>query len=454
MAIIPSYDKYVSVACAERINRLHLRLLLSSPLFLSFYIKYELIDFIRHNKWYRQNLLICLYTSFLYIAVYWYFDYLPLLLPAGIFMLLTFLSLTFFYIVKNAELSFYTIYANFFLVLPLFTQVVDVNFAIISVYLALLVNAFLMVSDKHALMIISLACLTSFITFVYVNLYHVNNDILDIPLIDFTLSFIILLSVINTLLQFNYERTLRTQELDDKNKELEKYIKSNLELENFAFIASHDLRSPIRNIMSFSQLLKAKTTDRLNPREISYLDMIINSTSNMDQMVSDILKYSKSDTIEYQTEQLALNTIVNDVLVELESLIEKKSASIHVNISNEHHIHGDKPMLHSAFLNLLLNAINYVEEDTLPVIKVTSQSIKNDIVISIIDNGIGIEPAYRETVFLLFKRLHNESAYPGNGIGLSIVKKILEKHNGKIWIESNPSGGSIFKLAIPKDKLD
>jgi len=255
--------------------------------------------------------------------------------------------------------------------------------------------------------------------------------------------------MINTLLQFNEERALRIQELDNKKSELIKYIESNLELENFAFIASHDLKTPLRNIMSFSQLLRSKANDRLKPNEQGYLDMIIKSTQNMNQLVSDILKYSKSDSLEYQIEKVEIYPMINHVITELSDLIVEKNPIINLNINKGIFVKGDRSMLMSAFQNLITNAINYVAEGQIAKVNIYSENIKGNLVISVEDNGIGISSEYRQTIFLLFKRLHNQTTYNGTGIGLAIVKKIVEKHLGDIWVESNPKGGSIFKLSFP-----
>jgi len=407
-----------------------------------------LIDFIRHNDWYKQNLSISFIASIVYLGVYWYYQYQPIFLPASIFFIFNVISIG-FYLRKKPELSFYLINGGYFLVLPMFSYAVDINFAIISIYSALLVNAFLMVLDNKVLVLFSIAALLSFIVFVLVNFFWTSDSILKLRSLDFALSFIIILSLINTLLQFNAERASRIQELDDKKSELVKYIESNLELENFAFIASHDLKTPIRNIMSFSQLLKSKSKDRLKPKELEYLDMIMKSTENMNQLVSDILKYSKSDSLEYQIEKVELYPMINQVIAELSRIIQEKNATINLRIEKGYHVNGDKSMMMSAFQNLIKNALNYVPEGRSLQINIYSEHIKDDLIISVEDNGIGISPEYRKTVFLLFKRLHDQMTYKGTGIGLAIVKKVVEKHLGEIWVEANPTGGSVFKMSFP-----
>jgi len=408
-----------------------------------------LVDFIRHNSWFKQNLFICLITSFGYFGVYWYYQYDPILLPASIFLVLTVLSLVLYFSQKD-ELSFYLIYFNFFLVLPIFSYIIDVNFTIIGTYIVLLVNAFIMVVDNKALIIVSGLSLLSFGAFVLVNIFFVGDDILVLRTFDLILAFVVVLSLVNTLLQFNAEKRQQIQELDNKNEELEKYIESNLELENFAFIASHDLKTPIRNIMGFSQLLKSKSSDRLKANESEYLDLIINSTKHMNQLVTDILKYSKSDTLDYQSEQINLSSLMSLVIKDLAAIIDEKSATLHMDIQKDQVIYGDSSMLQSVFRNLLINSLNYVTEGIKPKITLASNIVREETVISVIDNGIGISPEYRETVFLLFKRLHSQMSYAGTGIGLSIAKKVINKHGGRIWIESNPSGGSIFKVVLPR----
>jgi len=352
--------------------------------------------------------------------------------------------------VNKDELSFYVIFSNFYIVLPIFSTVIDVNYAIVAVYFTLLVNAYLTVTDRRALIIVSVGGLISFVIFALIIIYAPRDAILTLPRLDLILTFVVILSMLNTMRQFNAERLNRTQELDDKNEELERYIESNLELENFAFIASHDLKTPIRNIISFSQLLRAKTGERLKPKEKEYLDMIIRSSKNMNQLISDILKYSKSDTVDYQVRKIYLKPFLDQITKELSHEIQEKSADVVILVHPDHIIYGDESMLHHVFLNLLTNALTYCDESKPPTVTVHSEVVKEDMIISVVDNGIGIAPEYREMVFLLFKRLHNQMEFSGTGIGLSIAKKVVSKHKGKIWIESNPKGGSVFKVALPK----
>lgn len=411
-----------------------------------------MIDIIKYKNWYKLNLVFALLSSGLAYLVCWIYQDDKLLLPSTILLAFNILAI-FFYLKKKEELSFYTVYTNFFIVLPIFSTAVNLSFTITALYTSLMVTAFLLIMKKKELLIIISFAIISFILFLLSNIYLPKEELLSFKKLDFILSFIVILSLVNNLIQYSALRRAQIEELDFKNSELERYIETNLELENFAFVASHDLRTPIRNIMGFSQLLKAKTTDRLLPKEVEYLDMIIDSTSYMNQLVLDLLKYSNSNEIEYEIDGINLLGLLNQVTISLSSVIEEKSASINIEIDPEHKIHGDKDMLHVVFENLLSNALLYVDKGVSPQIKVASKFINDEIHINVSDNGIGIKPEYRETVFLLLKQLQARSVNSGTGIGLSIAKKVIEKHHGNISIESNPNGGSVFNVTLPIDPM-
>lgn len=411
-----------------------------------------MIDIIKYKNWYKLNLVFALLSSGLAYLVCWIYQDDKLLLPSTILLAFNILAI-FFYLKKKEELSFYTVYTNFFIVLPIFSTAVNLSFTITALYTSLMVTAFLLIMKKKELLIIISFAIISFILFLLSNIYLPREELLSFKKLDFILSFIVILSLVNNLIQYSALRRAQIEELDFKNSELERYIETNLELENFAFVASHDLRTPIRNIMGFSQLLKAKTTDRLLPKEVEYLDMIIDSTSYMNQLVLDLLKYSNSNAIEYEIDGINLLGLLNQVTISLSSVIEEKSASINIEIDPEHKIHGDKDMLHVVFENLLSNALLYVDKGVSPQIKVASKFINDEIHINVSDNGIGIKPEYRETVFLLLKQLQARSVNSGTGIGLSIAKKVIEKHHGNISIESNPNGGSVFNVTLPIDPM-
>ncbi len=237
--------------------------------------------------------------------------------------------------------------------------------------------------------------------------------------------------------------------INEKNEELEKYITANLQLENFAYFASHDLQTPLRSIVSFTQLLNRSLKGKISETEQEYMDFIIASSKNMRNLVNDLLSYSRVNTTSINLEEVNVEDLLNQLCLELTSVIEEKNASIdltHLTCN----ITADGTKLRQVFQNLITNAIKFSDAEKSPRIKVKCEETENHWQFSVADNGIGIHPDFQERIFLLFKRLHNNSEYEGTGIGLAMVKKIVEQHNGKIWLESTVGEGSTFYFTVKK----
>ncbi len=240
-------------------------------------------------------------------------------------------------------------------------------------------------------------------------------------------------------------------ELSEKNEVLHKYIQCNLQLENFAYVASHNLKAPLRTIISFSQLLNNRYKEIFEKDGLDYLNYIIRGTKTLDLIIKDLLSYS-----QLNTQQLHLQTIVVPQLIEviqksLNKEIQKTSATLlFQNLPST--LQGDRCKITQLFHHLIENAIKYKRTEILPVIKIAYEEQQNHHQFAISDNGIGIEPAYHERIFLLFRKLQGQK-YAGSGIGLSICKKIIEQHNGKIWVESTMNQGTTFYFTIHKNLL-
>lgn len=247
----------------------------------------------------------------------------------------------------------------------------------------------------------------------------------------------------------------RTRELQQMNEELES---SNIELQQFASVASHDLKEPLRKIHMFSNLIRDKYCAQIDQGAVNYLERIINSSARMTTLVNDLLSFSRL-SVNHLFKPTDLNSLLKDILADLELIIQEKNAVI--NIGNLPEIEAVPGQMRQVFQNLLSNALKFSRKDVAPVI-----SVKSDMVASksfdspaantgsycrivIADNGIGFDEQYRDKIFTIFQRLHTKEKYEGTGIGLAITKKIIDKHNGLITANSVENEGSKFILLLP-----
>jgi len=235
--------------------------------------------------------------------------------------------------------------------------------------------------------------------------------------------------------------------------------RSNAELEEFAHIASHDLQEPLRKVQTFSDRLRTRCSEKLDGQELQYLERMHNATHRMQTLIRDLLTFSRvgKKTIPFQPVHLSL--VVKDVLSDLETLITKTQATIHSQ--NLPVIEADPTHMRQLFQNLIGNAIKFHKPDIPPVIHIesfldssvsTSKSLPTW-VITIRDNGIGFEQQYADRIFGVFQRLHGKDQYEGTGIGLSICKKVIERHQGRISVSSSPGQGTTFTLSLPAKEL-
>lgn len=222
--------------------------------------------------------------------------------------------------------------------------------------------------------------------------------------------------------------------------------KSNEHLERFAFIASHDLKTPIRNISMYAGLLKRKLK-KLSEREVnSLLEDIQGRCHQVYDIIESVLEVSKLRNSIKKVAQFDCTTIVNQAKQDLKSIIQKKKATI--NCTPLPILNGDKNLLLTVFINLIENGIKYNEAEK-PVINISYCLNNNKHEFKVSDNGIGIAPEYHEKIFKMFKRLHNSHEYEGTGIGLANCKRILELHGGEIWMEPAQLSGSRFIFTLP-----
>lgn len=249
------------------------------------------------------------------------------------------------------------------------------------------------------------------------------------------------------------ERQLARAELASYATELER---SNRELQDFAYVASHDLQEPLRKIQTFGNRIEAKYNDTLDEQGLDYLRRMQNAAARMQTLIHDLLALSRVMTTSNDFILTDMNTIVAEVLSDLEIRIEQTGASIEVNDLPD--IAADPLQMRQLFQNLIGNALKFIRPDTTPHIQVMASYIDVDkkrmVEIKVIDNGIGFDEKHAERIFSVFQRLHGKNDYEGTGVGLAICRKITERHKGSIRAARNPDHGATFTVLMPLANLD
>lgn len=233
-------------------------------------------------------------------------------------------------------------------------------------------------------------------------------------------------------------------ELDARANEL---ARSNADLEQFAYVASHDLQEPLRKVASFCQLLQRRYEGQLDERADQYIRFAADGARRMQQLINDLLAFSRVGRTTEQFEPIDLNVKLGRVLGDLQSAIEANDAKINAGVLPT--VMGDAPLLGTVLRNLVGNAIKF-RSDEPPVVDITAEQQDGEWIITVSDNGIGISPEYAEKVFVIFQRLHTREQYEGTGIGLSIAKKIVEFHGGRMWVDTDrPTPGTTIRFSLP-----
>jgi PAS domain S-box-containing protein len=249
-----------------------------------------------------------------------------------------------------------------------------------------------------------------------------------------------------------YEQTLKdNRELKEVQTQLKNNIqelnRSNMELQQFAYVASHDLQEPLRKIIFYSDYIKNKCTTVVDDKSKEYLNSMLEASHRMRNLISDLLSFSQVDKQTLNIEEVDLNTLMKQALNDYEIKITEKKARI--NLGEMPVIEGDPIMLTRLFENILSNALKYTSEGTEPLVEISS-AIKEDFVeIQFSDNGIGFDEQFVSKIFTLFQRLHGREKYTGTGLGLAICRKIVDMHGGTITATSKPGEGSSFYICLP-----
>jgi signal transduction histidine kinase len=238
-------------------------------------------------------------------------------------------------------------------------------------------------------------------------------------------------------------------ELDKKKGALEQ---SNSELRRFAYAASHDLQEPLRMVTSFTQLLSVRYKDKLDDSANEYIDFAVDGAKRMQVLINDLLSFSRVETMGQEFKQVEANVLFDYAKDNLKISIDETKAE--VTRDDLPKVCGDESQLKQLFQNILGNALKYHDPDRDNQIHCSAVEDEQYWTFSIKDNGIGIEEEYMEKIFIIFQRLHTKHEYSGTGIGLALCKKIIERHGGKIWVESEPDKGSTFFFTLPKKHID
>lgn len=238
-------------------------------------------------------------------------------------------------------------------------------------------------------------------------------------------------------------------EIRQKNTQLESYISSNLQLENFAYLASHDMKEPLRMIGNFSQLLEKRYGNLLDESGKEYLEYIVGGVKNMNMFINDLLAYSKLDSQIDHIEKINVEHLEYLIYQEFHEKISNSELKIFFENAPEF-IVGSKEKMKTLFSHIIANSIKFSEADQLTEIVIKGEEQKDFWKFEVVDNGIGIKEEFFEKIFLLFKRLHPRNVYSGSGIGLAICKKIIDQHNGQIWVESEFGKGTSIFFTIEK----
>ena len=243
-------------------------------------------------------------------------------------------------------------------------------------------------------------------------------------------------------LEIEYQESLE-QKVRDRTKELEQ---SNKDLQQFAYVASHDLREPLRMITSFLQLLERRYKNKLDKDANEFIEFAVNGAKRLDYMINDLLEYSRVANRKREFNNVDVNKVLEQTILNLKAAIDDNSAEITYDPLPT--LLGDEQLMILLFQNLISNSIKYHREE-IPKINISAIKESNQYLFTVKDNGIGMSPKHLEKIFTIFQRLHTKDEYEGTGIGLAIVQKIVHQHAGEIWAESELGKGTTFYFNIP-----
>ncbi|WP_243688394.1 sensor histidine kinase [Geotalea toluenoxydans] len=251
------------------------------------------------------------------------------------------------------------------------------------------------------------------------------------------------------ILVFSEDITHRKHAEQERERLITELQRSNAELQQFAYVSSHDLQEPIRMVTSYVQLLQKRYQGKLDEKAEMYISFIVEAAHRMSSLINDLLALSRVGRREREFMPVETELVVKEALDNLRVAMEESGARITKDPLPM--VMGDPVQLLQLFQNLIGNAIKYRKKEVTPEVQISAERKKNQWLFGIHDNGIGIEPQYHDKIFVIFQRLHQREEYQGTGIGLAICQKIVENHGGMVWVESTPGEGSTFYFTLPAE---
>lgn len=280
-----------------------------------------------------------------------------------------------------------------------------------------------------------------------------NLTLLERPVSSAVLATVLRMSLKMRQRQYDIRNLLA--ELRRANRTLEKRVRrrtaeleqSNKNLEQFAYAASHDLREPLRVVASYLDLLRKRYTDRLDDKANTYISFTVEAAERMQKLIDGLLDYSRLSTMPADQTEVDMNAVFSEAVANLAMHIRDQGAA--VTSEPLPVISGAHTQLVQLLQNLICNAVKFARPGIVPEVRVSAVRQKQEWLFSVRDNGIGIQPQFHERIFQIFQRLHTRNEYPGTGIGLALCKFIVERHQGRLWLESSPGEGTTFFFTFP-----
>ncbi len=316
-----------------------------------------------------------------------------------------------------------------------------------------------LILQQRSFVLVTLLCIVATVVLFWAELNHrvVNPFEEDVSPFDFVIiTFILVITAVFTRLAAN-NLTNSLADAREKGRALAASIqeleRSNRELQQFAYVSSHDLQEPLRKIQTFSDRFQHRYADVLDERGLDYLQRMQDAAARMQTLIQDLLAFSRVNTQVHLSMRVDLNNVLEKVLADLETHIEKTQAQ--VDLQKLPVIEGDPTQMRQLFQNLISNALKFHRPDVPPIVRIWSEQAGDDreeqvfCQISVQDNGIGFEEKYSERIFGVFQRLHGRDNYNGTGVGLAICRRIVERHDGRITAHSVPGQGSTFIVKLP-----
>ncbi|MFI9641786.1 ATP-binding protein [Micromonospora sp. NPDC051925] len=235
-------------------------------------------------------------------------------------------------------------------------------------------------------------------------------------------------------------------------KQAEELTRSNRDLEQFAYVASHDLQEPLRKVASFCQLLQRRYAGQLDERADQYIAFAVDGAQRMQRLINDLLAFSRIGRLTTGFVDVDLNKVMGDVASQTEP--GRQYADAELTWGELPVIRGEEPLLTNLLVNLVSNSVKFRRPDVAPKVRVSARLVGDEWEITCQDNGIGIEAEFADKIFVIFQRLHAKDAYPGTGIGLAIVKKIVEYHGGRVWVDTDQAEGTAIRFTLPARPAD